>query len=125
MRKKRQMAPTQEVVELFDECGEAVFDSLGEGAFRVRGLDGRVHRQVNKALFDSIMVPTAFCDRRALVREAAGVRALRETLLADDAFRASIGRATTDRARMMQRIRRFVDGLRALNISVDLPDLDG
>jgi hypothetical protein len=120
MRSNRHGAPDPRLVNLFEQTCNAVYQAFGDGVFRVE----QSRRAVHKALFDSIMVATAFADRDALVAASAPVRDARDALLADPDFLASIARATADRARMTGRIEMFAGKLRECSVSVSLPKLD-
>jgi hypothetical protein len=123
MRKNRRNPPSKALQDGFARTCEAVMKTLGEGAFRALVSDGRQSRNVNKALFDSIMIPISFCDQDSLAHAANEVKDLRLRLLRDPEFVAAIGRATADRLRMSFRIKKFADGLREVGVSVDLPPL--
>ncbi|WP_200215209.1 DUF262 domain-containing protein [Micromonospora coerulea] len=125
MRENRSSAPDASTVTLFDETCHAVFQALGGGAFRAKARDGKVHRNVNKAFFDAIMVSAAFCDKSQLVASALQVQELREEVLDEEEFLASIGSATADRSRMKYRIQRFAKGLTERGIAVSLPEIKG
>lgn len=123
MRRHRNATPSKELQALFNSTCEAVYETLGDTAFKIAGKDGRYHRIVNKALFDSIMVSVAFADRVVLKRNAHAFRDARDTLLADEEFLTSIGRATADRVRMVSRVQKFADALEQAGVPVALPDL--
>jgi uncharacterized protein DUF262 len=125
MRRNRASAPDDTTVALFEETCHAVFQAIGVGAFRAKARDGKVHRNVNKALFDAIMVPAAYCNREQLVNLAIQVQQLREEVLSDEEFLSSIGSATADRSRMKYRIERFANGLAERGIAVRLPEIKG
>ncbi|AEK46601.1 hypothetical protein RAM_40670 [Amycolatopsis mediterranei S699] len=125
IRKNRHRATTSRELKMFESTCDAVYEALGDGAFRVVGRDGKAHRNVNKALFDSIMIPAAFADKKALVRKSAKIREIREELLRDEDFLTSIGRATADKTRMHLRVGKFAEALRSIGIDVNLPDLSG
>ena len=123
MRKNRQIAVSEEQeARFFDTC-DAVFAALGEGAFKGLVKKGLASRNINKALFDSIMIPVAFSDQEKVHQESEAIKVLRDRLLRSDDFASAIGRATADRSRMALRIESFANGLRRIGIAVDLPPL--
>ena len=124
MRGNRNLSPDDQIIDLFDSTCQTVYETLGVGAFKGKSVDGVASRNINKALFDSIMIPTAFADQPAMIELSEDVKELRESLLVDAEFLSSIGRATADRTRMVYRIRRFSEGLSNLGITVLLPDLE-
>ena len=121
MRKYRTTSPSEDKIKIFRETCETVHDIFGKDAFRILR-DGKAGA-FNKALFDSIMLPLAFSDRRAAVSKSSEVRDLRNELLDRETFQVSIGRATADRTRMHGRIKAFSEGLKRLNVRCDLPKL--
>jgi hypothetical protein len=121
MRKNRSATPDQEHIRVFKETCETVFEIFDNNAFRIFK-DGKPGA-LNKALFDSIMMPLAHADRGSAVSKSAEVRELREELLDSESFQISIGRATADRSRMHGRIQSFGKGLTKLGIRCDLPPI--
>lgn len=102
---------------LLSDCFDAVESALGPTPFR--GPNSR--NPVNKALFDALMVTTAFADRRQMKEGAAIVGPALTSMLEDEDFLTAIGRATADRRRMMYRIRFTEAKLRECGVGVHLP----
>jgi hypothetical protein len=125
MRKNRNSTPSDDVMGKFQWACESVYAVLGDSAFKVVGKDGRYHRIVNKALFDSVMIPFAYAANSPSAGAIAKIKSGRDKLLQDEEFLASIGRATADRTRMILRINKFRKVLEKAGIVVDLPTLDG
>lgn len=123
MRQHRTSQPSESEKQGFLDTCAVVYDIFEDAAFKVAGADGRVHRSVNKALFDSVMISLYFADKDEARAEKRGIIAAREALLDDDEFSASIGRATADRARMFHRVNAMTDKLRDLGVSTALPHL--
>lgn len=117
MRENRRTELTDNQVELFRDCCEAVRDSLGEMPFRL--VDSK--SPLNKALFDAIMIAVAHCDRSELRDHSAAVSEFISRLPENPQFRTSIGRATADRFRVLYRIGVVAAGLRDSGVSVALP----
>ena len=117
MRKHRQTSADPQVVELFRESCETVFEVLGSAPFRVLGSKN----VLNKAMFDAVMIPVARADQKALRERASEFRNLVEGLPEEDKFTTAIGRATADKQRMLYRIGRVADGIRSMGVAVDLP----
>jgi hypothetical protein len=116
MRVHRAAPPDPSLVQLLQETCAAVSFALGANPFRVTGA-----RNLNKALFDAVMVTVAKCDRQHLIRNGKALSGTLEEALNDDEFLTAIGRATADRHRMLYRIGLVADRLRRAGITVDLP----
>lgn len=119
MRDRRTTGLSDDEISDFKKVCRTIEAIFGSSAFRVSDPDGKLHRAVNKALFDSIMVSTGFSDQDAMQAAADEVRALRVRLLDDEDFQTAIGRATADRTRMRARIRQFSQGLADAGVHCD------
>lgn len=117
MRSNQTSTLSRAEVDRFEDVCRTVSEVLGESPFRLAGSK----TPVNKAFFDAVMVPIAFADRDQVRAKAREVRQFVEGLSDDDDFRASIGRATADRTRMVSRVNTVSDGLAALGVTVSLP----
>lgn len=117
MRKQRQAPADPDLVQLFRESCETLFEIAGPAPFRVPG-----SRNLNKALFDAVMIPVAHSDQTSLREHASEFRALLETLPQEDRFTTAIGRATADKQRMLYRIGRVAEGIRSMGVAVALPE---
>ncbi len=116
MRKNRLKSVDVADAAMLERTCISVSEIFGDTAFRAGS-----SRALNKALFDSIMIPISYSDTDSLVEKAAEVRDMRETLLEDSTFVSYIGRATADRNRMHGRIGMFADRLRMLGVNCDVP----
>ncbi|WP_326737724.1 DUF262 domain-containing protein [Streptomyces sp. NBC_01022] len=121
MRSHRNGEPDPKAVSVFYETCDVVQEIFGSAAFRL-SKDGKLGA-FNKALFDAIMLPLAFSDRRSAASKAPQIRELREELLDRETFQTAIGRATADRTRMHGRVKAFASGLTRLGVRCDLPAL--
>lgn len=117
MRRNRELVPSLELVSRFEDSCRTALEVFGEVPFRLPG-----SRNLNKALFDAIMIPIAYADREALLDKASDVRAVLKILLESDEFKTAIGRATADRFRMLYRIGAVAEGFKALDVDVAMPD---
>lgn len=90
---------------------------FGDRPFQVTGSQNAV----NKALFDAVMVTTAFADHGELVANAAQARTALEFLLDDPRFQIAIGRATADRSRVLHRVAALAQRLVDVGVSTRLP----
>jgi len=100
-------------VETIDKA-EAVF---GNNAFRQIDEDGKFANQVNRAIYDVVMLTFVHLDRAALVaKKAEIIDALKVLCTLDDVFKDAIGRATRDKARINARVKAWGDKLRALGL---------
>jgi hypothetical protein len=107
---------------LFLETIEKVVSVFGNFAFRRFDREGKPEGQVNRAIYDVIMLTFARIDRESLYshREQI-VDALRKLSRTDQDFIDAIGQATRDKKRINTRVRRWVESLRS--IGIDCPDL--
>ncbi len=124
MRENRTTTARHQDVQAFLSTCDTVHEVFADSAFRIAGADGRFHRTVNKAVFDSIMMSFLYADDEQLKADAPRVRHIRDQLLADPDFRAAIGRATADRTRMFYRINALTDRLREIGVYSRLPRLE-
>lgn len=118
MRAHRQEDPKAELVTILRDTCVAVSAVFSGGAFYGRTTDGEATRNINKALYDAVMISVARADQDRLRVKAAEVRNMRDGLLENGEFQAMIGRATADRTRVLGRIEAFTEGLRQLGIKV-------
>lgn len=122
MRENRAGEPSDELTMLFNSTMKSISSVLGDEAFR--GFrDGQVLSNLNRALFDAVAISFAFANRRQLKSRADAIKGFHRQIVEDPEFAPLIGRATADRTRMHGRVQRYTEGLRALGIRVDLPDL--
>jgi hypothetical protein len=93
---------------------DAVF---GHEAFRQIGPDGKASNQVNRAIYDIIMLSFARLPQPALTQHAAEIRTQLQTLCRDAGFQDAIGRATRDKARIETRLSKWRDALKGIGLS--------
>lgn len=98
---------------------EAVFD---RNAYRQIDEDGRYANQINRAIYDVVMLTFAHIKKEELIdRRDRIIDALKVLCTTSDAFKDAIGKATRDRARINTRVRLWRDKL--LEIGLDCPPL--
>jgi hypothetical protein len=98
---------------------DAVFD---RNAFRQIDEDGKYANQVNRAIYDVVMLTFAHLEKTALgASKGKIINALKVLCTKDDAFKDAIGRATRDKARINTRVRLWGERLRDLGL--DCPAL--
>lgn len=120
MRKNRSRIPEQGEMDVFADICRTVAEVFGDSAFRLPAPNGRPAPGMNKALYDAIVISFSHADREGIRAVPQAVRDLRDSLLKDDDFLFSIGRATADRSRMHYRVGRFSRGLAELGIATSL-----
>jgi hypothetical protein len=104
---------------LFLETIEKVDAVFGINAFRQVDENGVVANQVNRAVYDVIMLTFAYLQKAQLENKKADIIALLQRLCTtDDSFKDAIGKATRDRARITTRVSLWSDGLRQLSFEV-------
>jgi uncharacterized protein with ParB-like and HNH nuclease domain len=100
-------------IETIDKA-EAVF---GNNAFRQIDEDGKFANQVNRAIYDVVMLTFVHLEKAELVaRKAEITDALKILCNEDKVFKDAIGRATRDKARINARVKVWGDKLRALGL---------
>ena len=117
LRRNRRGIQSEPKVALFRDCCETLALIMDELPFR----SVRSRNPVNKAIFDALMVTTAFADRAAMLERSTAVREALERLEDDEDFQTAIGRATADRRRMLYRLRFAEAALNACGVEVSLP----
>lgn len=117
MRTHRDAPVDPRVVAVFRDSCETLYSILGSAPFRLPGSKNTL----NKAMFDSLMIPIAYADRHALREQGKEFKDLMTTLPAEEQFTAAVGRATADRQRMIYRIGRVARGLETIGVPVHLP----
>ena len=90
---------------------------FGREAFRQIGPDGKASNQVNRAIYDIIMLSFARLPEAGLSRRASDIRAQLQTLCKDAAFQDAIGRATRDKLRIETRIAKWIAALQEIGLS--------
>lgn len=102
---------------LFSETINKVEAVFGREAFRQIGPEGRARNQVNRAIYDVIMLSFARLSESDLTPRAADIRAQLQKLCADPAFQDAIGRATRDKQRIETRISKWIIALQEVGLS--------
>lgn len=125
MRGRRSTPITAQENELFRDCLDVALHTFGSAAFQVPDSTGKVHNIVNKALFDAVMLSLALADRDAIRASPGLLTQVIPGLLGDDTFRASLGRATADRRRVFERIRRLSLEIEGLGIRAGALEIVG
>ncbi|WIW50239.1 DUF262 domain-containing protein (plasmid) [Bradyrhizobium sp. 62B] len=104
--------------KLFSETIDKVDAVFDRNAFRQISEDGRFANQINRAIYDVIMLTFAHIEKAVLQQNAAKiVDALKKLCTSDKEFQDAIGRATRDRARINSRVRLWVKELNGLGIA--------
>lgn len=117
MRSHRNEPADPQIIEVFRDSCETLYSILGSAPFRLPGSKNTL----NKAMFDSLMIPIAHADRHALREHGEEFEELMKTLPAEGDFTAAVGRATADRQRMLYRIGRVAEALNTIGVPVHLP----
>ena len=106
-RKMSMTAPDKTLHEkTFLETIDKVDAVFGRNAFRQIDDAGKYANQVNRAIFDVVMLTFAHIPKAELVANKAEIiDALKQLCTHDDVFKDAIGRATRDKARINARVR--------------------
>jgi hypothetical protein len=103
--------------QVFLDTVEKVKVVFGNTAFRRFDEEGNPERQVNRAVFDVVMLSFARMDRDALeAKREQIVEALRKLSQDDKAFIDAIIQATRDRKRINTRLERWINAVRFIGI---------
>jgi hypothetical protein len=95
---------------------------FGNNSYRQIGEDGKFANQINRAIYDSVMLTFAHIDKKPLeAKKDLIVEQLKLLCTKNDDFKDAIGKATRDRARINTRLRLWSEALR--KIGIDCPDL--
>lgn len=91
---------------------------FSRNAFRQIDEEGRYANQINRAIYDVIMLTFAHISKDALQNKRDEINsALRELCISDDAFKDAIGKATRDKARINTRVRLWTEKLRGMGLN--------
>lgn len=118
IRDHRQQTINPELLDAFNRTCDIVASVFDGGAFYGQTKEGEPTKNINKAIYDAIMISFAKSNHEEVLRRADEVRRLRDELLDSEQFQTMIGRATADRTRVQGRIKAVSDGLRRLGIQV-------
>lgn len=100
-------------LETIDKA-DAVF---GVNSFRQIGEDGKFANQINRAIYDVVMLTFAHVNKASLKsKKQEIIAALQHLCTKSDEFKNAIGRATRDKARINKRVELWGDELRKLKI---------
>jgi hypothetical protein len=101
-------------LETIDKA-DAVF---GTNSFRQIAEDGKFANQINRAIYDVVMLTFVHASKASLQSNKSElIAALKHLCTKSDDFKNAIGRATRDRARINRRVELWGDELRKLNIN--------
>ena len=106
---------------LFIETIDKVDKVFGDRAFRQLTVTA-VHNQVNRAIFDVVMLSFARIDKDRLVSLRKEIIDGLRALCSNDEFKAAIGGATRDRSRVNTRLRLWTTMLRDIGLT-ECPDI--
>jgi hypothetical protein len=91
---------------------------FGNNSFRQISEDGKYANQINRAIYDVVMLTFAHASKASLQsKKVEIVAALKLLCTKSDDFKNAIGRATRDRARINRRVELWGDELRKLGIN--------
>lgn len=108
--------------KLFDETIQKVQLIFGDNAFRQIDVDGNFANQVNRAVYDVIMLSFPYISRDILTdNKDSIITALKKLCNESSEFSDAIGRATRDKHRINSRMRLWREEMQRIGIS--LPDL--
>jgi hypothetical protein len=115
----------QQLEDIFVVASTRVYQLFGSTSFRPIASDGSpLERNVNRALFDAQMLTCAWIPAETdITPRLQDVRSRVTTLYDDDVFMDAIQRATGDRARLRQRIHRYLAAFEAAGLQVSSPQL--
>jgi uncharacterized protein with ParB-like and HNH nuclease domain len=107
---------------IFLETIDKVDAIFGQNAFRQIDELGKFANQVNRAIYDVVMLTFAHVQKASLIEKKAEIiRALMTLCTTDEGFKDAIGRATRDKARINTRVRLWRD--RLANLGLQCPVL--
>lgn len=103
--------------KLFSETVDKVDAVFDRNAFRQISEDGKFANQINRAIYDVVMLTFAHVEKAALQENATKIiEALKKLCTKDKDFQDAIGRATRDRARINSRVRLWTKELNDLGL---------
>jgi hypothetical protein len=112
--------PDEEVEEhrrLFLQTMKKVYAVFGHEAFRQIGTDGKASNQVNRAIYDIVMLSFARLQQAELTSRAVEIRGQLQKLCRDAKFQDAIGRATRDKQRIETRLDLWISALQEIGLS--------
>jgi hypothetical protein len=103
--------------QVFKETVRKVARVFGADAFRQIGADGKSGNQVNRAIYDVVMLTFARLPEPDLGQRAREIRAQLQALCREPAFQDAIGRATRDKQRIDTRLKMWIAALQEIGLS--------
>jgi len=104
--------------KLFLDTIDKVNSVFDHNAFRQIDEHGKFANQVNRAIFDVVMLTFAHIPKADLVaNKSAIIDALKTLCVQNDSFQDAIGKATRDKARINTRVRLWQEKLVALGLN--------
>jgi hypothetical protein len=119
LESKMSMTPSEKAEHqtAFEETIDKVDSVFDRNSFRQIGVDGKPANQVNRAIYDVVMLTFAHINKEDLQsRKSQIVTALQDLCNLNDDFKDAIGKATRDRARINTRVRLWGDELRRVGL---------
>ena len=120
LESKMSMTPSDkaEHQKAFDETIDKVDSVFDRNSFRQIGTDGKSANQVNRAIYDVVMLTFAHISKADLQSKRPQiVSALQDLCNLNADFKDAIGKATRDRARINTRVRLWGDELRRIGLA--------
>jgi hypothetical protein len=103
--------------KIFLETIDKVDAIFGQNAFRQIDEFGKYANQVNRAIYDVVMLTFAHIQKASLVdKKTEIIEALKTLCTTDEAFKDAIGRATRDKARINTRVHQWRERLVGLGL---------
>ena len=103
--------------KIFLETIDKVDAIFGQNAFRQIDEHGKFANQVNRAIYDVVMLTFAHVQKASLIEKKAEIiHELMTLCTTDEGFKDAIGRATRDKARINTRVRLWRDRLADLGL---------
>ncbi|MBX7259695.1 MAG: DUF262 domain-containing protein [Candidatus Hydrogenedentes bacterium] len=116
-------AETRRLTLLFETTVDKVSAVFGDHAFRsFNSLAEDWERQINRALFDAVMLVFSRLPVESLVSKRDEIELSLKALFDDSRFLQSIGRSTADRASFFERIRLFSEAMERIGLRAGLFD---
>jgi hypothetical protein len=119
LESKMSMTPSEKAEHqtAFEETIDKVDSIFDRNSFRQIGADGKPANQVNRAIYDVVMLTFAHISKEDLQsKKPQIVTALQDLCNLSDDFKDAIGKATRDRARINTRVRLWGDELRRIGL---------
>jgi len=108
---------------LFEETVDKVIEVFGDHAFRM--YNNGWERQLNRALFDAVMLIFSKIPENQLITSRAKIEEKLLNLYDDKSFAQAIGRSTADKASFFTRIRLFSLSMASINLDSGIHDTLG